>query len=97
MWPTTSTFGSQEKKSLVAHVASGISDGSSALVEVRLGSATAAPIGSFSVGSTGGWGSFRDIRDQRGGHHRPTHRVYLTFKSVGDTSRPERRRLRRSG
>jgi hypothetical protein len=54
-------FGSQEKKSFVARVASGITDGSSALVEVRLGSATATPVGSFAVGNTGGWSSYRDI------------------------------------
>ena len=77
-------FGSQEKKSLVARVASGISDGSSALVEVRLGSATAAPIGSFSVGSTGGWRSYRDIPANVAATT-GRHRVYLTFKSVGDT------------
>ena len=59
-------FGTQEKKSLVARVASGISDGSSALVEVRLGSATAAPIGSFSVGDTGG-GFLSRHPCQRGG------------------------------
>jgi Carbohydrate binding module (family 6)/Glycosyl hydrolases family 16 len=77
-------FGSGEKKSLVARVASGITDGSSALVEVRLDSATAAPIGSLSVGSTGGWGSYRDIPANVAATT-GRHRVYLTFKSVGDT------------
>jgi hypothetical protein len=76
-------FGSQEKKSLVARVASGIVDGSSALVEVRLDAAAAAPIGSFSVGATGGWSTYRDIP----ANIAPTtgrHRVYLTVKSAGD-------------
>jgi hypothetical protein len=76
-------FGTQEKKSLVARVASGISDGSSALVEVRLGSASAAPIGSFSIGNTGGERSYRDIPANVAGTT-GRHRVFLTVKSAGD-------------
>jgi hypothetical protein len=77
-------FGAVEKRSMVARVASGISDGSSTLVEVRLGSPTAAPIGSFAVGGTGGWGSYRDIPANISATT-GRHRVFLTFKSVGDT------------
>jgi hypothetical protein len=76
-------FGSQEKKSLVARVASGIVDGSSALVEVRLDAAAAAPIGSFSVGATGGWSTYRDIPANIAATT-GRHRVYLTVKSAGD-------------
>ena len=76
-------FGTQAKRSLVARVASGISDGSSALVEVRLGSATAAPIGSFSVGATGGGSSYRDIPANVAATT-GRHRVFLTVKSAGD-------------
>lgn len=76
-------FGSQEKKSFVARVASGITDGSSALVEVRLGSATATPIGSFAVGSTGGWSSYRDIPANVAATT-GRHRVFLTVTSAGD-------------
>lgn len=77
-------FGSAEKKSFVARVASGVSDGSSTLVHVRLGSATAAPIGSFSVGETGGWRSYRDIPANVAATT-GRHRVFLTFKSLGDS------------
>ena len=68
---------------MVARVASGISDGSSALVEVRLGSATATPIGSFAVGSTGGWRSYRDVPANVAATT-GRHRVFLTIKSAGD-------------
>ena len=76
-------FGPVEKRSMVARVASGVSDGSSTLVEVRLGSPTAAPIGSLAVGGTGGWDSYRDIPANIAATT-GRHRVFLTFKSVGD-------------
>lgn len=76
-------FGTQEKKSLVARVASGATGGSSALVEVRLGSATATPIGSFAVGSTGGWSSYRDVPANVAATT-GRHRVFLTVKGAGD-------------
>ncbi len=76
-------FGTREKKSFVARVASGITDGSSALLEVRLDSATAAPIGSFAVGATGGWSSYRDIPANVAATT-GRHRVFLTVKSAGD-------------
>ncbi len=68
---------------MVARVASGVSDGSSTLVEVRLGSATSAPIGSFAVGGTGGWDSYRDIPANVAATT-GRHRVFLTFSSAGD-------------
>jgi hypothetical protein len=61
-------------------VASGAASGVSGLVEVRLDSRSNAPIGSFAVGNTGGWQSWRtvpaNISDVTG-----THDVYLTFTS----------------
>lgn len=75
-------FGSEAKRSLVARVASGLSD-SSTLVEVRLGTATSAPIGSFSVGGTGGWSSYVDVPANVAATT-GRQRVVLTFRSVGD-------------
>ncbi|MFD2354503.1 carbohydrate-binding protein [Nonomuraea ferruginea] len=52
----------------------------SGLVQVRLGSPTAPPIGDFAIGNTGGWQSWRtvpaNITPTTG-----THTVYLTFSS----------------
>ncbi|WP_199036543.1 carbohydrate-binding protein [Glycomyces salinus] len=73
-------FGSSGPIDFVATVASGAAGGVSGLVEVRLDSATADPIGSFAVGSTGGWESWRDVP----GNVASTtgvHDVYLTFTS----------------
>jgi hypothetical protein len=73
-------FGSAAAKQFVARVASGAAGGVSGLVEVRLDSRTAAPIGSFSLANTGGWQSWRtvpaNISSVTG-----THDVYLTFTS----------------
>ncbi|MFC4335515.1 carbohydrate-binding protein [Salininema proteolyticum] len=71
-------FGSQPPLDVVATVASGAPDGVSGLVEVRIGSPTAPPIGSFALGSTGGWNSFTDIPGNVDGPT-GTHNVYLTF------------------
>ena len=63
-----------------ARVASGAAGGISGLVEVRLGSPTAAPIGSFAIANTGGWQTYRTVP----GAISPTtgtHTVYLTFTS----------------
>ncbi len=61
-------------------MASGAAAGVSGLVEVRLDSRTSTPIGSFAVGNTGGWQSWRtipaNISSVTG-----THDVYLTFTS----------------
>jgi beta-glucanase (GH16 family) len=73
-------FGSTAAKQFYGRVASGASLGVSGLVEVRLDSRTSTPIGSFSVGNTGGWQSWRtvpaNISPVTG-----THDVYLTFTS----------------
>ncbi|WP_405905654.1 MULTISPECIES: glycoside hydrolase family 16 protein [unclassified Streptomyces] len=73
-------FGSTAATQFVARVASGASSGVSGLVEVRLDSRTNAPIGSFAVGNTGGWQSWRTIPANISGVT-GTHTVYLTFTS----------------
>ncbi|MEV7449723.1 glycoside hydrolase family 16 protein [Streptomyces nigra] len=73
-------FGSSAARQFVARVASGAASGVSGLVEVRLDSRTNAPIGSFAVGSTGGWQSWRTIPANIGAVT-GTHDVYLTFTS----------------
>ena len=65
---------------LVAKVASGAGGGVSGLVEVRLDSATSPVIGSFAVGNTGGWTSWRTIPANIGGTS-GVHDVYITFTS----------------
>ncbi|MFD3538619.1 beta-1,3-glucanase family protein [Streptomyces sp. NPDC058662] len=81
-WLTYSSvaFGTAGATRFNARVASGAAAGVSGLVQVRLGSPTATPIGSFAVGSTGGWQTWRtvpaDISRTTG-----THDVYLTFTS----------------
>ncbi|WP_031049471.1 glycoside hydrolase family 16 protein [Streptomyces sp. NRRL F-5650] len=73
-------FGSSPATQFKARVASGAPAGVSGLVEVRLDSRTSTPIGSFAVGNTGGWQSWRtipaNISSVTG-----THDVYLTFTS----------------
>ncbi|MFI9645344.1 glycoside hydrolase family 16 protein [Streptomyces sp. NPDC052040] len=73
-------FGSTAATQFYGRVASGAAGGVSGLVEVRLDSRTATPVGSFSVASTGGWQSWRtvpaNIAPVTG-----THDVYLTFTS----------------
>lgn len=73
-------FGSTAATQFVARVASGAAGGVSGLVEVRLDSRTNAPVGSFSVGNTGGWQSWRTIPANISGIT-GTHDVYLTFTS----------------
>jgi hypothetical protein len=63
----------------MARVASG-ANGYSGLVEVRLGSRTAAPIGSFAIGNTGGWQSWQTIPTNINAVT-GTHNVYITFTS----------------
>ena len=73
-------FGSGGATQFQARVASGAATGVSGLVQVRLDSPTAAPVGSFSLASTGGWQTWRTV---------PTtisrvtgvHTVYVTFSS----------------
>ncbi|MEV6662060.1 glycoside hydrolase family 16 protein [Streptomyces nigra] len=73
-------FGSPAARQFVARVASGAASGVSGLVEVRLDSRTNAPVGSFAVGGTGGWQSWRTIPANIGAVT-GTHDVYLTFTS----------------
>ncbi|MBL1103267.1 carbohydrate-binding protein [Streptomyces sp. 5-8] len=73
-------FGSTAARQFHARVASGAAGGVSGLVEVRLDSRANAPVGSFAVGNTGGWQSWRTVPaniDAVTG----THDVYLTFTS----------------
>jgi len=73
-------FGSAGATRFSARAASGAAAGVSGLVEVRLGSPTATPLGSFAIASTGGWQNWRtipaDISKVTG-----THDLYLTFTS----------------
>ncbi|NUQ87161.1 MAG: carbohydrate-binding protein, partial [Glycomyces artemisiae] len=73
-------FGSSSPLDFVARVASGAAGGVSGLVEVRIDSRTAAPIGSFAVANTGGWTSWRDVPGNVASVT-GTHDVYLTFTS----------------
>ncbi|MFD5008801.1 glycoside hydrolase family 16 protein [Streptomyces chartreusis] len=73
-------FGSSAANQFVGRVASGAASGVSGLVEVRLDSRGNAPAGSFAVGSTGGWQSWRTVPANITGVT-GTHDVYLTFSS----------------
>jgi hypothetical protein len=70
-----------------ARVASGAAGGVSGLVEVVLDNPSNAPVGSFAVGSTGGWTDWKtvpaNITDTTG-----THTVYLEFASGATGSPP---------
>ncbi|MEU8177173.1 glycoside hydrolase family 16 protein [Microbispora hainanensis] len=73
-------FGSTAARQFKARVASGAPAGVSGLVQVRLDSPTATPIGDFAVANTGGWQSWTtvpaNITPTTG-----THTVYITFSS----------------
>ncbi|WP_344854733.1 glycoside hydrolase family 16 protein [Planomonospora alba] len=73
-------FGGTPATQFRARVASGAGAGVSGLVQVRLGSPTAPPIGDFAIASTGGWQSWHtvpaNISPVTG-----THTVYVTFSS----------------
>ncbi|MBY8883396.1 carbohydrate-binding protein [Streptomyces sp. PTM05] len=73
-------FGSGDATQFDARVASGAAAGVSGLVQVRLDSPTATPVGSFSVGSTGGWQNWKTIPANIS-KVTGTHNVYLTFSS----------------
>ncbi|GLY17069.1 endo-1,3-beta-glucanase [Kineosporia sp. NBRC 101677] len=73
-------FGTNPARTFVARVASGAASGVSGLIEVRLDSATAAPVSTIAVGNTGGWTSYRDVPGALSGVT-GNHDVYLTFKS----------------
>src|SRR5690606_34964961 len=73
-------FGSTPAGQFKARVASGAAAGVSGLVQVRLDSPTATPIGDFAIANTGGWQSWRTVP----ANIAPTtgkHTVYLTFSS----------------
>jgi hypothetical protein len=74
------TFGTATATQFKARVASGAGAGISGLVQVRLDSATAAVIGSFAIGNTGGWQSWQTVPTNISGVT-GTHDVYLTFSS----------------
>ncbi|MEZ7129876.1 glycoside hydrolase family 16 protein [Nonomuraea sp. AD125B] len=73
-------FGSTAATQFKARVASGAAAGVSGLVQVRLDSPTATPIGDFALANTGGWQSWRTIPANISGVT-GTHTVYLTFSS----------------
>ena len=73
-------FGSTPRTQFVARVASGAEGGASGLVQVRLGSPTAQPIGSFAIASTGGWQQWRTVPANIVGTT-GKHTVYITFDS----------------
>ncbi|GAB3232885.1 glycoside hydrolase family 16 protein [Glycomyces halotolerans] len=73
-------FGSGGPTDFVARVASGADAGVSGMVEVRIDSPTASPIGSFAVGNTGGWQSWTTVPGNVASVT-GTHTVYLTFTS----------------
>jgi Beta-1,3-glucanase/Carbohydrate binding module (family 6) len=73
-------FGTGGATQFQARVASGAAAGVSGLVQVAIDSPTAAPVGSFAIGSTGGWQTWEtvpaNISKVTG-----THTVYLVFSS----------------
>ncbi|MGV9377677.1 glycoside hydrolase family 16 protein [Nonomuraea sp. NPDC003707] len=73
-------FGTEAARQFRARVASGAAAGVSGLVQVRLDSPTAAPIGDFALANTGGWQSWRTVPANISGVT-GTHTVYLTFSS----------------
>ncbi|GIF09907.1 carbohydrate-binding protein [Actinoplanes siamensis] len=73
-------FGTGGVRDFVARVASGAGSGVSGLVEVRLDSRGNTPIGSFALGSTGGWQTWTSIPGNVS-NVTGTHTVYVTFTS----------------
>ncbi|PRY36358.1 carbohydrate-binding protein [Umezawaea tangerina] len=73
-------FGSTTATQFTARVASGAGSGVSGLVEARLDSPSGAVVGSFAVGNTGGWQSWRTVPANMSGVT-GTHDVYVTFTS----------------
>lgn len=80
-------FGSSGSTQFDAQVASGAAGGVSGLVEVVLDNPSNAPVGSFSVGNTGGWSTWElvpaNISTVTG-----THNVYLEFSSSASGDPP---------
>ncbi|MBT2555533.1 carbohydrate-binding protein [Arthrobacter sp. ISL-5] len=75
-------FGAQAPTQFLARVSSGAASGVSGRIEVRIDSPTSTPIGSITVGNTGGWQTWTtkiaNLASVTG-----THNVYLTFASDG--------------
>jgi beta-glucanase (GH16 family) len=71
-------FGSTGLHTINARVASGAASGVSGIVEVHLDALTNPAIGTFSVGNTGGWQSWRTVPGGIGSTT-GTHTVYLKF------------------
>jgi len=73
-------FGGAGLHTINARVASGAGAGVSGTVEVHLDSPTNAAVGSFSVGSTGGWQTWRTVAGSIGSVT-GRHTVYLVFRT----------------
>ena len=73
-------FGSTPAKVFTGRVASGIANGASGLVEVRLDSLSNSPIGSFALANTGGWQTWRSVPTNIA-NVTGKHTVYLKFTS----------------
>ena len=73
-------FGSSGATQFYGRVASGAAGGVSGLVDVRLDSPTATPIGSFAIANTGGWQSWETVPANISATT-GVHTVYLTFDS----------------
>ena len=73
-------FGSGGATQFKARVASGAAAGISGTIGVALDSPTATPVGSFSVGSTGGWQTWQTIPANMS-KVTGVHTVYLVFSS----------------
>ncbi|WP_244291109.1 beta-1,3-glucanase family protein [Streptomyces subrutilus] len=73
-------FGSTGATRFDARVASGAVGGVSGLIQVRLDSPTATPVGRLAIGNTGGWQAWRTVPADIG-RTTGTHDVYLTFDS----------------
>jgi len=73
-------FGTTPATQFKAQAASGAGGGVSGLVEVRLDSPSANPIGSFAIANTGGWSSYRTVPANISGVT-GSHTVYVTLTS----------------
>ena len=74
-------FGPTPATQFTGRVASGAAGGVSGLVEVRLDSPTAAPVGSFAIANTGGWQAWRTVPANISGVT-GVHTVYITYTSA---------------
>jgi hypothetical protein len=73
-------FGSSAPTNFQVRVASGAAGGVSGLIQIRIGSPTAPPIGNLAVANTGGWQSWRTVPGNVGGVT-GEQTVYVTFDS----------------